>query len=160
MPERRYWLFKSEPMTYSFADLMAEENRTAEWDGVRNYQARNLLRDDIKVGDRVLFYHSNSGGMRVVGTATIVKEGYPDSTAWDPVGDHRDPKASPENPIWYMVDIQGDQELGRPVPLSEIKENPALQNMVLVKRSRLSVQPMTEKEFGEIVSLGGSSTPA
>ncbi len=160
MPESRYWLFKSEPQSYSFADLMNEEGRTAEWDGVRNYQARNFMRDDMKIGDRALFYHSSSGGMQVVGTATVVREGYPDFTGMDPKDDHYDPKATPDNPIWYMVDIRGEQELARPVPLSEIKNNPLLQNMVLVKRSRLSVQPMTKEEFEEIVSIGGAPEPA
>ena len=160
MPESRYWLFKSEPQSYSFADLMNEEGRTAEWDGVRNYQARNFMRDDMKIGDRALFYHSSSGGMQVVGTATVVREGYPDFTAMDPKDDHYDPKATPDNPIWYMVDIRGEKELARPVPLSEIKDNPLLQNMVLVKRSRLSVQPMTKEEFEEIASIGGAPEPA
>ena len=160
MPESRYWLFKSEPQSYSFADLMNEEGRTAEWDGVRNYQARNFMRDDMKIGDRALFYHSSSGGMQVVGTATVVREGYPDFTGMDPKDDHYDPKATPDNPIWYMVDIRGEQELARPVPLSEIKNNPLLQNMVLVKRSRLSVQPMTKEEFEEIASIGGAPEPA
>ena len=115
MPERRFWLFKSEPQAYSFEDLMNEEGRRAEWDGVRNYQARNLIRDDMQVGDRVLFYHSSSGGKQVVGTATIVREGYPDFTALNPQEKHHDSKSTPDNPVWYMVDIRGDQALGRPV---------------------------------------------
>ncbi len=98
MPDRKYWLFKSEPTAYSFADLLAEPDRTAEWDGVRNYQVRNLMRDDMKVGDGVLFYHSSAQPMAVVGTATIVKEAYPDSTAWDPKDKHYDPKSTPGHP--------------------------------------------------------------
>ena len=153
MPERRFWLFKSEPQAYSFEDLMNEEGRKAEWDGVRNYQARNLIRDDMQVGDRVLFYHSSSGGKQVVGTATIVREGYPDFTALNPSEKHYDSKSTPDNPIWYMVDIRGDEALGKPVSLTDIKANPALQGMILVKNSRLSVQPMTRAEFEEIVAM-------
>ena len=102
---RHYWLFKSEPTAYSFADLMDEPKQTAEWDGVRNYQARNFLRDEIKEGDYVLFYHSNAKPTGVVGTAVVVRNGYPDHTAWDPNSEHPDPKSSPEKPIWYMVDL-------------------------------------------------------
>ena len=103
-----YWLFKSEPSAYSFKDLLNEENKTAEWDGVRNYQARNFLRDDIKKGDEVLFYHSNAKPIGVVGTAKVVREGYPDHTAWDPESEHPDPKSTPSKPIWFMVDIQAE----------------------------------------------------
>ena len=92
MTERRYWLFKSEPSSYSFSDLMSEEDQTAEWDGVRNYQARNFLRDEVKVGDRVLFYHSNVKPPAVVGTAVVVRDGYPDDTAWDPDSEHPRPE--------------------------------------------------------------------
>ena len=95
MSEPRYWLFKSEPSAYSFDDLLKEEDRTAEWDGVRNYQARNFIRDDMKVGDGVLFYHSSAKPTAVVGTARIVKEAYPDATAWDPNDKHYDPKSEP-----------------------------------------------------------------
>ena len=95
MAQPRYWLFKSEPTAYSFDNLMNEPDRTAEWDGVRNYQARNFMRDDMKVGDRVLFYHSSAKPLAVVGTATVVREGYPDATAWDPNDRHYDPKSSP-----------------------------------------------------------------
>ena len=107
MPDRKCWLFKSELTAYSFADLMAEQDRTAEWDGVRNYQVRNYMRDEMKVGDRVLFYHSSSNPLAVVGTATIVKEAYPDNTAWEPSEKHYDAKSTPDNPIWLMVDIRG-----------------------------------------------------
>ena len=155
MAERRFWLFKSEPSAWSFADLMAEPDRTAEWDGVRNYQVRNFMRDDMKVGDGVLFYHSSAKPLAVVGTARIVKEAYPDSTAWDPADKHYDAKASPGNPIWLMIDIQGEQEFKRPVTLEEIKQNPKLQDMLLVRRGmRLSIQPVAKEEWDEVVSLG------
>ncbi len=151
---RKYWLFKSEPTTYSFADLMGEKGRRTHWDGVRNYQARNLLRDDVQVGDGVLFYHSSTKPMAVIGTATIVREGYPDDTAWDPASDHPDPKSTPDNPIWYMVDIKAKAELARPVTLEEIKQTPGLEKMALVNRSRLSVQPVRPEEYRLIVDLG------
>ena len=155
MPDRKCWLFKSEPTAYSFADLMAEQDRTAEWDGVRNYQVRNYMRDEMKVGDGVLFYHSSSNPLAVVGTATIVKEAYPDNTAWEPREKHYDPKSTPDNPIWLMVDIRADQEFSRPVTLPEIKNNPRLENMLLARKGmRLSIQPVTEDEWEEVVSMG------
>ena len=154
MAERLYWLFKSEPTSYSFADLMSEPDRTAEWDGVRNYQARNFLRDEIKQGDGVLFYHSSTKPMAVIGTAVVVREGYPDDTAWDPSSEHPDPKSTPDNPIWYMVDIKAEQEFSSPVTLPEIKSTPGLEDMVLVNRSRLSVQPVRREEWEIIVAVG------
>ncbi len=155
MAERRYWLFKSEPTAYSFADLLKEPDRTAEWDGVRNYQVRNFMRDDMKVGDGVLFYHSSAKPLAVIGTARIVSEAYPDSTAWDPAEKHYDPKSTPGNSIWLMVDIQAEMEFARPVSLDEIKQSPKLQDMLLVRRGmRLSIQPVTQEEWDEVVSLG------
>ena len=155
--ERRFWLVKSEPNTYSFADLMAEPDRTAEWDGVRNYQARNTLRDDMKEGDGVLFYHSNAKPTAVIGTAVIVRGGYPDHTAWDPDSDNPDPRSTPENPVWFMVDIQAVEAFDAPVPLAEIRKTPGLENMALVKNSRLSVQPVTAEEWRIVTGLGGVS---
>ena len=154
MIETRCWLMKSEPSDYSFEDLKNEEKQTAEWDGVRNYQARNLLRDEIKVGDRVLYYHSNSKPSAVVGTALVVRDGYPDFTAWDPAAKHPDPKSTEDNPIWYMVDIKAEITFQRIVSLKEIKGVPELSEMVLVKNSRLSVQPVAQDEFELVVKLG------
>ena len=156
MAERSYWLVKSEPNTYSFSDLQREDAQTAEWDGVRNYQARNTMRDDMKVGDGVLFYHSNVKPMAVVGTATVVGEGYPDDTAWDPGSEHPDPKSTPDKPIWYMVDIKAESEFARPVTLEEIKQTPGLEKMALVNRSRLSVQPVRPDEWRIVVALGSA----
>ncbi len=153
MAQRRYWLVKSEPSNYSFDDLMGEEEQTAEWDGVRNYQARNHMRDDMKVGDGVLFYHSQTDPPAVVGTAVVVEEAYPDYTAWDPNSEHPDPKSTPEKPIWFMVDIKGERALPQPVTLTTIKSTPGLENMVLVKNSRLSVQPVTPREWDIIMDL-------
>ena len=155
MADKKYWLFKSEPGNYSFQDLLAEDDKTAEWDGVRNYQVRNFMRDDMKVGDGVLFYHSSAKPTAVMGTATIVREAYPDSTAWEPGAKYYDPKSNPDDPTWLMVDIQADQVFNRPVTLQEIKQNPRLQGMMLVKRGvRLSIQPVDKQDWDEIVTLG------
>ena len=158
MAERKYWLFKSEPTAYSFSDLMGEADRTAEWDGVRNYQVRNLMRDEMKVGDGVLFYHSSTTPMAVVGTARIMKEAYPDPTAWDPGDKHFDPKSKPDNPAWLMVDIQAEREFSRPITLQEIKDHPKLQKMMVARRGmRLSIQPVAKDEWDEILNLGGQA---
>ena len=152
MAERKYWLFKSEPTAYSFNDLSNEENQTAEWDGVRNYQVRNFMRDEMRPGDAVLFYHSSTTPTAVVGTATIVSQAYPDVTAWDPQSNYYDSKSSPDNPAWLVVDIKAEQEFVRPVTLAEIKQNPALAGMLLVRRGmRLSIQPVAQAEYEEIV---------
>jgi predicted RNA-binding protein with PUA-like domain len=135
---------------------MNDPDGWAEWDGVRNYQARNMMRDDMKVGDSILFYHSNAKPMAVVGIASVVKEGYDDFHGLDPDDDHYDPKATAEKPIWCMVDIKGERPLARQVTLDEIKENPKLKGMLLIKKGmRLSIQPITKEEFDELVSQGG-----
>ena len=158
MAERKYWLFKSEPTAYSFSDLLKEPDQTAEWDGVRNYQVRNLMRDDMKVGDGVLFYHSSAKPLAVVGTATIVREAYPDGTAWDPNDKHFDKRSTPDNPVWLMVDIKAEQEFASSVTLPEMKANPHLRDMMLVRRGmRLSIQPVTQQEWDEVVGLGTQS---
>ncbi len=152
----RYWLFKSEPSSFSIDDLAASPKQTTCWDGVRNYQARNLLRDEVKIGDRVLFYHSSADPPGVAGTATVVREAYPDDTAWDKNGGHYDPKASPENPIWQMVDIRLESRFDELIPLPRLREESALEDMMLLKRgSRLSVQPVTATEFDAILRLAG-----
>ena len=149
----KFWLFKSEPGAYSFDDLVRD--KIAEWDGVRNYQARNLLRDDIQVGDYVLFYHSNAKPPEVVGTAVIVRSGYPDHTAFDPNSEHPDPKSTPENPIWFMVDIKTEEKFAHPVPLPSLRASRLLQDMPLLRKGmRLSVQPVTEEQFLTICNMG------
>ena len=158
MAEKRYWLLKSEPSGYSFNDLLNEEDQTAEWDGVRNFQARNTMKNDMKVGDGVLFYHSSTKPQAVVGTAVVIREGYPDFTAWDPKDKHYDPKSTPDKPTWFMVDIKGEAEFPNPVTLETIKETPGLENMTLVKASRLSVQPVRPEEWEIIVGLGMETT--
>ena len=153
---KRYWLFKSEPSAYSFPDLMDEPDQTAEWDGVRNYQARNFLRDEVKEGDGVLFYHSNASPPSVVGTAVVVREGYPDFTAWDPDSDHPDAKSTPENPRWFMVDVKGLEALPNEVTLAQIRANPALEDISLFKRPRISIHPITQQEWDTILAMAQS----
>ena len=153
----KYWLVKSEPAAFSLDDLEKSKNKTTHWDGVRNYQARNFMRDEMKKGDKVLFYHSNAKPTAVVGICEVVKESYPDFTAFDPEDIHFDPKSSQDKPTWYMVDIKLIKKLKHPVTLSEIKGNKKLQNMKLVQRgNRLSVMPVTKQEFDEIVKMGNN----
>jgi predicted RNA-binding protein with PUA-like domain len=151
-----YWLMKSEPGAYSIDDL--ERDGTTHWDGVRNYQARNLMRDDMKEGDRVLFYHSNANPPGVAGIARVVREGYPDPTARDPKSHYFDEKASDDDPRWYMVDIAFEEKFGEVVPLATLKETAGLEEMVVTKRSRLSVQPVRKEEF-EIVRKLAARNP-
>lgn len=148
-----YWLYKSEPSVYSYDDL--ERDGRTEWEGVRNFMARNYLRQ-AKVGDLVLFYHSNVRPQAIVGIAQVVREAYPDSSAWDPNDrKHFDPKSTEANPIWYMVDVAPVRKLPRPVTLEMVKATPALKDMVLVKSSRLSVQPVTEAEWKLVLEMAG-----
>ncbi len=150
-----YWLFKSEPGCFSIDDLRNQPHMTEHWDGVRNYQARNYLRDAVKPGDLVLFYHSNIPEPVVVGITEVIRGGYPDFTAFDPGSEHFDPKSSPGAPTWYMVDVRFVAALPRPVTLEQIKGNPLLADMPLVKRSRLSIQPVTPEEWRTILIMGG-----
>lgn len=152
----RYWLFKTEPSSYSIHDLAAEPKKTTFWDGVRNYQARNLLRDDVQVGDRVLFYHSNTDPLVIAGTAVVTKAGYPDHTALDPKAKHYDPKSTPEEPIWYLVDIKLVQIFPEPVTRERMQQEKTLNDMMLLKRgSRLSIQPVTSAEWETVHALAG-----
>ena len=153
--ERRYWLVKSEPTCFSYDDLRAAPRSTTSWTGVRNFQARNFIRDDMKKGDGVLYYHSSANPTGIVGTAEIVRAGYPDSTAWDERDEHHDPRSSESNPVWYTVDIKAGKPFRRLLTLAELKKVPALDGMELLKRgSRLSVQRVTEREWNAIVELG------
>jgi len=148
---RQHWLMKSEPDVYSIDDL--ERDGTTYWDGVRNYSARNIMRDRMKVGDRVLFYHSNANPPAVAGIAEVVKESYPDHTQFDEKSKYHDPKATREKPRWFMVDIGFVAKLDRVVTLPEIKDTEALSDMVLVNRSRLSVQPVEKAEYDLILKM-------
>jgi len=150
-----YWLFKTEPGCFSFTDLKNRPGMSEQWDGVRNFQARNFLRDAVKPGDLVFFYHSNIPQPAIVGIAEVVREGYPDSTARDPGNEHFDPKASVDKPIWYVVDVRYQQPLPREVTLEAIKGNPLLAAMPLVNRSRLSIQPVSAEEWRIIMTMGG-----
>jgi predicted RNA-binding protein with PUA-like domain len=153
----RYWLMKSEPSEYSIHDLKAEPHQTACWDGVRNYQARNFMRDEMSVGDGVLFYHSNADPPGVVGTARVSREAYPDATQFDPEDPHHDPKATEQAPRWFMVDIRFERVFPRTVPLAELKQTPGLENMPLVRKgSRLSIMPVSPEEWRIIHRLAGA----
>jgi predicted RNA-binding protein with PUA-like domain len=158
MATRSYWLVKSEPDVFSFDDLLASPGRTTGWDGVRNYQARNTLRDQMKKGDLVLFYHSSTDPMAVVGVAEVVREGYPDETAFDSRSSHYDPKSKREAPTWYQVDLAARERFARPVTLAELRGTTGLEKMPLLQRgSRLSVQPVSAKEFEIVKRLGGKA---
>jgi predicted RNA-binding protein with PUA-like domain len=152
--ERRYWLVKSEPEVFSFDDLMAAPQRTTCWDSVRNTGARNFLRDAMKVGDGVLYYHSNAEPSAIVGAAEVVRDGYPDDTAFDPAHPYYDESSDRATPTWFMVDIRGATKFSRPVTLPEIKVHPVLSQMALIKVSRLSVVPVTAAEWDLVTSLG------
>ena len=149
----RYWLMKSEPHVYPWKQLI--EDGSTHWDGVRNYQARNMMRDEMSIGDLVLFYHSNCKPPHVAGIAKICKEGYPDHTAQDPSSNYFDPKATPEDPRWMMVDIEPVVELSS-VELSVLRLNPELEGMPLLKRGqRLSVQSVPPEHFEIVCRMGG-----
>ena len=153
----RHWLFKSEPDCYSFTDLENAPNQTTSWDGVRNYQARNFMRDDMKRGDLGFFYHSGKQP-EIAGIVEIVREGHPDVTAQDPEAGHFDPKATPENPRWYMVDVRLVRRFDPPVPRSLLRFLPEAAGMELMKTgSRLSVQPVEGEAYEAIVRLADDS---
>jgi predicted RNA-binding protein with PUA-like domain len=152
---RRYWLFKSEPDVYSIEDL-ERDGRTC-WEGVRNYQARNFLRDEIRIGDRVLFYHSNAKPLAVVGIAEVVRAGYPDHTAFEATARYYDPDSDPEAPTWFMVDIEFVARFAEPVTRSVLADDSGLAEMMLLQRgSRLSIQPVTAQEWRRVLELGGA----
>ena len=152
MAQKRYWLMKSEPTCYSIDDLAREGQ--APWDGVRNYQARNYM-CDMRVGDVVLFYHSNAAPPGVAGRARVCREAYPDHTAWEEGSDHPDPRSSPEHPRWFMVDVCFEERFARLVPLSELRADPALRDMQLLARGqRLSVMPISPVHARHITTLG------
>lgn len=151
----RYWLMKSEPSVFSIDDLAAAKEQTTRWDGVRNYQARNLLRHDIAAGDGVIFYHSSADPPAAAGTAKVVRAGYPDPTQFDPRDGHFDRDSQRDDPRWFSVDVKFDSKFTRPVTLPELRAAPALKDMVLLRRgSRLSVQPVTAAEWKQIVKMG------
>ena len=151
-----YWLLKSEPDVFSFDDLQRAKGKRTLWDGVRNYQARNFMRDGMKKGDGVLFYHSNAKPPGIAGLAEIVKEAYPDPTQFDPKDKHYDPKSDPDDPRWLCVDVRAVKALPELIPLDDLKQHPKLKGMeVCRKGSRLSVQPVTAAEWRVVKGLAG-----
>jgi predicted RNA-binding protein with PUA-like domain len=153
--EVRYWLIKSEPDVFSFEDLQRAPKQTTCWDSVRNTGARNFMRDGMKRGDRCFYYHSNAEPSAIVGICEVVKEGYPDHTAFDPSHDYYDADSNPETPTWFMVDVQAVAAFPTPVTLPQIKADPALADMALIKVGRLSVVPITASEWQYVCALGG-----
>ena len=150
----KYWLVKSEPDAFSIDDLANMPKKTEHWDGVRNYQARNMMRDEMKKGDQVFFYHSNCKEPGIVGIAKVVKEGYPDFTAFEAKNKYYDPKSSPQNPRWYMVDIKLVRKLKRTIALQELKNHKKLSDMTLLRKgNRLSVMPIDKKHWDYILKL-------
>lgn len=151
--ERRYWLVKSEPDVFSFDDLLAAPRRTTCWDSVRNTGARNFLRDGMKKGDLVFYYHSNATPSAIVGICEVVREGYPDDTAFDASHDYFDPNSDPDTPTWYMVDVRAVKKLKAPVTLQDVKDEPALTEMALIRVGRLSVVPVTHEEWETVIAI-------
>lgn len=153
----QYWLMKSEPDVFSFEDLKQRPGQREPWDGVRNYQARNFMRDAMKPGDRVLFYHSNTKPPGVAGIAEIASEPYPDPTAFDPSSKYHDPKSDPEKPRWILVDVKFCADIARHVSLDEMKAMPELEEMRALQRgNRLSITPVSKAEFAAIAKAGGA----
>ena len=151
--DRQYWLLKSEPESFSFDDLMNAPNRTSHWDGVRNYQARNFMRDEMKIGDLAFFYHTGDEP-GIVGVVEIVREGYPDHTAVDPKDAHYDPRTKGGESSWSMVDVRAIERLPRPITLSEMRTKPELQGMPLLQKgNRLSVQKVGAAEWNAVFAL-------
>lgn len=149
-----YWLMKSEPDAFGIDDLINMPEQTEHWDGVRNYQARNMMRDTMKIGDQVFFYHSNCKVPGIVGIMEVVKEGYPDFTAFDPNDKHFDPKSDPDNPRWFMVDVKFIRKLSRTISLQELKDKPELADLALVRRgNRLSIMLVSAQQWDFILSL-------
>lgn len=155
MGDGNYWLMKSEPHVYSIDDL--EKDGSTHWDGVRNYQARNFMRDQMQVGDTVLYYHSNTKVPGIVGLARVCKSSYPDFTAHDPTSKYHDPKSSPEKPRWFMVDIEYRSTFSEVLSLATLKASPELDGMLVIKKGmRLSVQPVEEHHFRAVLKLANA----
>lgn len=148
----QYWLMKSEPDTFGIDDLKSRGRE--HWDGVRNYQARNFMRDQMRKGDKIFFYHSACSEPGIAGIASVVKEAYPDHTAQNPESKYYDPKASADDPRWYMVDVKFEKKLKRLIPLVELKQSPALEGMTLLKKgNRLSIMPVEEAHWQAILAM-------
>ncbi|WP_317933518.1 EVE domain-containing protein [Halioxenophilus sp. WMMB6] len=148
-----YWLFKSEPDEYSIDDLAGEPTGQGRWDGIRNYQARNLLRDQVQVDDPVFFYHSSCKQVGIAGIAQVTKAAYPDPAQYDPQSPYFDAKANTEAPRWYCVDLRFVKKFENPISLARLKAEPGLAAMVLLKQGRLSIQPVTDAQWNTILAL-------
>ena len=157
--DRQYWLLKSDAETFSWDDLWNAPDRTTHWDGVRNFQARNYLRDEMKKGDLVFFYHSGGDNPGIIGIAEVVREGYPDTTAVDPKDPHYDPRSKGGESQWSMVDIHAVEKLARPVTLAEMRTKPELEGMPLLRKGqRLSVQKVGPAEWNAVIALSKQHT--
>jgi len=153
----RYWLMKSEPSTFSIDDLQACPSSTDHWDGVRNYQARNMMRDEMRPGDLAFFYHSNCKPPGIIGVVKIVKSGYPDYTALDPESHYYYPRSTEENPVWYMVDVQFKQKFNQLISLDELKTLPNLDGFQLLRKgNRLSIMPVDKKSWQTIMQIANA----
>ncbi len=149
-----YWLMKSEPDVFGIDDLASRPRCTEHWDGVRNYQARNMMRDEMRLGDQILFYHSSCKTPGVAGIAQVVREAYPDPSAWDPESKYFDPKSSPQQPRWFMVDVQLVRKFTQVITLEQLKAQPQLAGMQLLRRgNRLSILPVTPAQWEAILQL-------
>jgi predicted RNA-binding protein with PUA-like domain len=147
-----YWLMKSEPDAYSIDDL--KRDKREPWDGIRNYQARNMMRDDMKIGDKVFFYHSNCKEVGVVGVMKVASKPYPDPTQFDPESNYYDPKSNPDEPRWCLVDVAYVNKLKRTISLAEIKAHPGLDEMILVRKgNRLSIMPVSDDHWDLILGM-------
>ena len=156
MPEKQYWLMKSEPATYSYDDLANEKTGQGPWDGIRNFTSRNFMKDDMRIGDGVLFYHSSCPEPGVAGIAEVASEAYPDHTQFDPKADHYDASSRREKPKWWMVDLRAVEKLPKFVPLKDMREEPALAGMITLRKgNRLSITPVTKEEWTAIRKMGG-----
>ena len=150
----KYWLMKSEPETFGIDALKKMPKQTEHWDGVRNYQVRNMFRDEFKKGDLAFFYHSNCTPPGIVGVMEVVKEAYPDFTAFDPESHYYDPKSSVDNPRWLMVDVKFKKKFNRMISLNELRENPLLKDLAILRKgNRLSVVPVNKKEWQAILEM-------
>jgi predicted RNA-binding protein with PUA-like domain len=158
-PARRFWLFKSEPSAFGIEHLAQSPRQTAPWDGVRNYQARNFLRDDVQCGDQVLFYHSREEPLGIFGMMEVVKQGYPDTTAFNPKSKYFDPKSDLTNPRWYMVDVKLVRRFAEPLTRDQLANDEVASKMLVLKRGmRLSIQPVSPAEWAAVLQLAGMST--
>jgi predicted RNA-binding protein with PUA-like domain len=153
--EKRYWLVKSEPEVFSFDDLLRIHNKTTHWNGIRNFAARNFMKDGMRLGDRVFYYHSMSEAPAIVGICEVVREAYPDDSAFDPASEGYDPKSDRAKPTWYMVDLRAVAQFTRPVTLAEVKARKELQGMAMLRIGRLSVTPVRAAEWDVICRMAG-----